>query len=447
MTQPSALGKSHDATVPAMSASWKIVTPAASVLVQDRTTASAEEDTASAQEEAESIRTWQYLAQKRCSRPSILFWYLRVGCAGLLTYATLRRGVIRRLTNGKVRRLAMIALVLAYRLMRRPKQIFRGGISDIEDAFAKFKSPRVGGRFVNHDGVDIAYTTLGCGPKLVLLANGIGCRDVYFVQILQYFDSIGANTEYTMVTWDYRGLFHSGELPDKRTARFSMRDHAEDALELLGHLGGGSCHAALGWSTGVQVLLEMAAIKPNVIGRLVLVNGAHGHVFQSVAQPIMRVPGFCYIAHSLTQLFRHPKVMPIAMSLYGSCLPIFRTCLLRPMAFMLGINYEAFFHNYLKEVVMYGEKHTANYLKLAACLDAHSCYHVLDEIRQPTLIFAGMLDVLTPAYHSFEMAARMPNAKLVCYNFGSHFCALEYASEMSKLGEVFLKVPVEALLK
>jgi len=172
-----------------------------------------------------------------------------------------------------------------------------------------------------------------------------------------------------------------------------MRDHAEDALELLAHLGGGCCHAALGWSTGVQVLLEMAAIKPNAIGRLVLVNGAHGHVFQSVAQPIIRVPGFCYIAHSLAQLFRHPKVMPIAMSLYGSCLPIFRTCLLKPMAFMLGINYEAFFHNYLKEV-MYGEKHTANYFKLAACLDAHSCYHVLDEIRQPTLIFAGMLDVL-----------------------------------------------------
>jgi len=173
MAQPSTSGKSHDETVPAMSASWKIVTPpAASVLVQDRTAASAEE-------EAEAIRTWQYLMQKRCSHPSILFWYLRVGCAGLLTYATLRRGMIRRLTNGKVRRLALIALALAYRLMRRPKQIFHEGISDIEDAFSKFKSPRVGGRFVNRDGVDIAYSTLGCGPKLVLLANGIGCRDVY----------------------------------------------------------------------------------------------------------------------------------------------------------------------------------------------------------------------------------------------------------------------------
>lgn len=384
---------------------------------------------------------WQAIVRQRSSNPNIVFWYLRVGVAGLIAWAVFRKGLVRRY------RLALFALAVAYRLVHPPRQVFPGGISDIEDAFSRFKSPRVRHRFVTSDGVDIAYSTHGCGSKIVLLANGIGCRDIYFVRSIQYFDGIGANEEYTLVTWDYRGLFLSGDLPENRTAKFSMRDHAEDGLQLLSHIGCECCHAALGWSTGVQVLLEMAAIQPRRIERLILLNGAHGHVFQSVLQPVAKIPCFGLILHTLAQLLRHPRVLPFARALYTTCLPAVRVCLLWPLAFLLGLNYESFFYNYLQEVIQYGEHHTVNYFKLASCLDAHSCFHALDEIAQPTLIIAGMLDVLTPAYHSFEMASRMPNARLFCYNFGSHFCALEYHEEISKLGEIFLKVPVQSLFQ
>merc|ERR1712050_634782 len=82
---------------------------------------------------------------------------------------------------------------------------------------------------------------------------------------------------------------------------------------------------------------------------------------------------------------------------------------------------------------------------LASCLDTHSCYHALDEITQPTLVITGMWDVFTPAYHSFEMASRMPNAKLLCYNLGSHFCAFEYPTDVSMLAKLFLDLPHWAL--
>jgi pimeloyl-ACP methyl ester carboxylesterase len=59
-------------------------------------------------------------------------------------------------------------------------------------------------------------------------------------------------------------------------------------------------------------------------------------------------------------------------------------------------------------------------------------FHLLDEIKQPTLIFSGCLDVLTPAYHSFEMARRMPNSEHECYIFGTHFVLLEYPGQVAQ---------------
>jgi pimeloyl-ACP methyl ester carboxylesterase len=65
-------------------------------------------------------------------------------------------------------------------------------------------------------------------------------------------------------------------------------------------------------------------------------------------------------------------------------------------------------------------------------LDTHSVFHLLDEITHPTLIFSGCMDVLTPAYHSFEMARRMPNAHHECYLFGTHFVLLEYPEQVAQ---------------
>ena len=41
------------------------------------------------------------------------------------------------------------------------------------------------------------------------------------------------------------------------------------------------------------------------------------------------------------------------------------------------------------------------------------------------LVISGFLDLLTPAYQSFEMTGRMPNAWHVCHIFGTHFLLCE----------------------
>ena len=52
------------------------------------------------------------------------------------------------------------------------------------------------------------------------------------------------------------------------------------------------------------------------------------------------------------------------------------------------------------------EQHTVNYMQLFMMLDSHSSFHIMHQIKHPVLIITGFLDMLTPAYHSFEMARR-----------------------------------------
>jgi pimeloyl-ACP methyl ester carboxylesterase len=64
-------------------------------------------------------------------------------------------------------------------------------------------------------------------------------------------------------------------------------------------------------------------------------------------------------------------------------------------------------------------------LRLFQELDGHSAYHLLPDIDAPTLIISGLLDMLTPAYQSREMARRMPNAEHVALVRASHFALME----------------------
>ena len=63
-----------------------------------------------------------------------------------------------------------------------------------------------------------------------------------------------------------------------RKGRCGIRDHAEDAREVLTAAGYESADVILGHSQGVQVALEFAAIFPDAVQAMVLLNGSHGQV-------------------------------------------------------------------------------------------------------------------------------------------------------------------------
>ncbi len=71
------------------------------------------------------------------------------------------------------------------------------------------------------------------------------------------------------------------------------------------------------------------------------------------------------------------------------------------MRSILGPDYLAdFMESYLGDMCQTSAQHTLNYLRLFQELNAHSVYHLLPHIEQPTLVVSGLLDVLTPAYQS-----------------------------------------------
>ena len=107
-----------------------------------------------------------------------------------------------------------------------------------------------------------------------------------------------------------------------------------------------------------------------------------------------------------------------------------RVCVFKPVGFITARHYEHYATNYFLDFFNYSIEHSKNYMKYPHALDCHSSFHLLHTIEQKTLIVTGMLDVLTPAYHSYEMHALMPNSTLLCKTLGTHFVLLEYPEEV-----------------
>jgi len=303
-------------------------------------------------------------------------------------------------------------------------------------------------KFPVRDGNIISAFKIGHGKKVILCGNGLGCSAIFAIPVMRYFEQqengdLNLLDECTIVSWDYRGLFTSSPGTENMLSPFfSVRDSAEDARELLDFMGVKTAHAYIGYSTGVQVGLEFASMYPDRVEKLVLINGAHGQLLHSLLQPVFRIPCLGDLFHriiiglrSYDEYWFVAKRVVLAMATFSA------TFVIRPFCAIIQRDYELFAFNYFLEFFEHGKTHSSNYLRYPHALDAHSSYHILHEISHPTLLITGMLDVLTPAYHSYEMCSRMPNAELQCFLMGTHFVLLEYPNEIGKRIYEFLKPP------
>lgn len=286
------------------------------------------------------------------------------------------------------------------------------------------------------------------GQPIMLFCNGLGGFEFHaFRPIIQCFGS-----QFTYITWDYRGLFGSERPTSIR--RLAVSEHAHDAAEVLkavcGDGGSPIQHAevVVGWSMGVQVALEFALLYPEQAGHLVLVNGAHGQVFHSALQPIMRLP----IVHDVARAFMtYIAARPWILRRFRSMALYLIPTVVRLYVWLLG-------SRLLKEQRVFGdryvemtfldllnhlcqdEKTMATYLWLFQELNAHSVYHLLGFVKQEALLISGLFDVLLPAYHMWEMERHMPHATHVCDPWSSHFTLLEHPEiVLQHLREVLLQ--------
>jgi len=273
----------------------------------------------------------------------------------------------------------------------------------------------------------IFYQVIGDGAETLVLVNGLGGRLYSWEPILDVFAD-----RYKIITWDYRGIFNSGS--PQRMRELSIPHHVQDLKSIL---AAESVKEAtlIGWSMGVQVSLEMAALYPEIVSKLVLINGTYGQALSAAFQPLFRISGLNRFFNFFIDTLRGRdeymdavvKLMntPILIKLMGRLMSVARENPKIPDA--IG--------QYAADV--FGPSFP-NYLRLFQELDSHSVYHLLPEIKQPTLIISGGLDVMTPPYQSYEMAAKIRGSQHEHFPLGTHFALLEYPEKIPQLIKDFL---------
>jgi len=279
--------------------------------------------------------------------------------------------------------------------------------------------------FTASDGTVIGYQVYE-NPKgtPMLLANGLGGTHAAYRFIIESFAS-----DFEFISWDYRGLYSSGR-PKNGYAGLSIERHAQDAIELLDHLGIDR-FCALGWSMGVQVLVELCREHKGRLDNLILHNGAYGSTFKHV----FGAPFTSKIIYSLCDLLqKNNKWTQKAVEVLAG------TSFLNFAVTHLGVANKNLDQDVFAEMAT-GFKclDIHLYIEQLYCLDHHDAKSVLETITCPTLLVFGTRDMMTPLTIAKEMENLIPNASLQTIRGGSHYAAVEFPHEMNLILRSFLK--------
>jgi len=313
------------------------------------------------------------------------------------------------------------------------------------------------GHFASSDGLKLKYYTAGTGKRHILVCNGVNCSWLLWAPIMvSLSEPLGRpwREEFTVVTWDYRGLYGS-EQPDS-TAGFSVRALCNDAHDLMKHLGLKRWECVCGWSTGVQVALEFAGLFPDCLDRLFLVNGGHGHTLRFFAQPMPQLVTVGFMSHLVEAVIwlvrfsvcTSPELFESFKARYLSVVEALTSTVFRAMGFLLSNpSLEYTMATNMCDLVSNGPAHCNNVLRILQTLDCHSAAYNLPEVRTPILVVAGLLDWMTPAFTQYEIAALAPRCRIVPFMAGTHHCILEFPRLASREIAGFLTADVDHLAK
>lgn len=274
-------------------------------------------------------------------------------------------------------------------------------------------------RFASFDGTPIAFTVVDAGggdhAPVVLLANGLGGIAEAFVPLIERLPG------FRFVSWDYRGLYRSGR-PLRGYAGLTIADHAQDGLALLDHLRrrgllGDEQVRAVGWSMGVQVALEMVRHDPTCAKSLVLMGGAAGRPFRTLANTDLServLPGF------IRRVQKRDAFVARMVRLAAD------TEAFVPLLIRLGLCHHDLDREVFRAIARgFKELDMHLYLELLARLGEHDATDLLPGIEQPTLVVVGSGDLLTPIAAAEAIARGIPRAELAVIPNGSHYAAVE----------------------
>jgi proline iminopeptidase len=259
----------------------------------------------------------------------------------------------------------------------------------------------------------------GRGTPLALMHGGPGA-DLHTM-----FSFKPLANQFTLVFYDHRCNGHS-EGADVSSLTWENLTADADALrEKLGF----EKWAVLGHSFGGYVALEYALRYPDRLSHLVLVDtGGDSRWAQEKASEVLAQRGFSPEIVNLARRFLNGQIEP------GEMLP---DLMKLGKAYTYHVSPRQIPHMILTglqtkmrpEALIYGATH---FLKGWSVMDR------LYEIKVPTLIIAGREDFQFPPEHQQELAAGIPNSRLVIIDRAGHNVQDEQPDKVQRLVREFL---------
>ncbi len=277
------------------------------------------------------------------------------------------------------------------------------------------------GTFRSFDGTRIAYQKVGQGPWIVL-ANGLGGT---FEAWRPVYEALADS--YTVLCWDYRGLYDSGPPPDQ--AAVTLAHQVRDLEALLAHHGVQRA-VFLGWSMGTQVNLEFYRHHPEMYEGLVFLNGTYGRPFETAF-------GRRFMATVIPLLL---KAMEAGAPVLPAVLrPVAGQPWLVPLLQGLGLVGRTLDREIFAQVAeRFAALDFRLYARTLMALGEHDAWDVLATVSCPTLVVTGERDLMTPAETGKEICSRVRDCRLVLLPAASHYAAIEYPDEVVALLLEFL---------
>jgi pimeloyl-ACP methyl ester carboxylesterase len=273
------------------------------------------------------------------------------------------------------------------------------------------------------DGTTLAYHDTAGDGLPVVLANGLGGSVTAWRHQIEYLRG-----RHRIVSWDYRGLYGSSRPPGD-PPRVDVPAHVDD-LERVLDATGIERAAFIGWSMGVQVLLELYARHPERVSHLVLINGTFGRPLHTVAIPMASrlIPG------AIEQVRRFHE-LGSAVLRRASRWP--ETVLWLKRLRLAGNTLdEDLFRELAQE---FATLDLDVYMRILRSLGDHDASDVLERIEVPTLVITGDRDAFTPRQLAQQMARRVPGGEILVVRGATHYTAVEYPELVNLRIEKFFR--------
>ena len=240
-------------------------------------------------------------------------------------------------------------------------------------------------------GIKISYKVEGQGDPIVMIMGFTARRSGWISQVPDF------RKHYRVITFDNRGVGKS----DKPPGPYSTKMMADDTVKLMDYLGIEKAHI-MGASMGGMIAQELAINYPERVMKLVL---ACTYAYQD------RTSGNSPEQAKLAQV--PPDKMANAMIHLAFNNPLYR------ITFGIFAGIQSKFIGASAKQGISGQAE--------ACV-THNTLERLPLITAPTLVIVGTEDKIINPVSSDILASKIPNAKLVKLEGGSHSFTLEMSN-------------------